>query len=466
MQPRVQGWVRNEFATLVTGSKRLFTRFLIVMTMLSEQPDKSAWLAAGSRGQAKAAYRMLANKDLTADAVISAHRDAISARMAETNAKRGQNGRETVLLAVQDTMSVNYDGHKKTEGLGFTGNNTRGVSVHSCLLLDMNGVPLGVICQNTATRPEAKQPGTHSEQRKRPIEEKESNRWLETMREAAENAPKGAKLIHVADREGDIYELFALAQSTGELFVIRAVHDRLDSNNGHIIQTVDNSAAVGIVYVNIPVNHAKKQKERVAILELRSGSFDVKRPKTVSATAAPKSVALNIVIAEEKDPPEGIEPIKWILLTNLPVETPDNIIEVIQIYRKRWKIERFHFVLKSGCAIEKLQQRSFEGLSKMILLYSIIAIHIMALTYLARTAPDAPATLLFEDSEIEILWKAANRTKVPPQRTVTISEAAALVASLGGFMGAPSDGPPGLKVIWNGLDRFYTLCTFAEFLGP
>jgi len=268
MPERVKGWVRNEFATLVTGSKRLLTRFLIVMTMLSDQPDKSTWLAAGSRGQAKAVYRMLANENLTDDAVISAHRDAIGVRFVEMNADRDQNGRETVLLAVQDTMSVNYDGHRKTEGLGYTGNNTLGVSVHSCLLMDLSGVPLGVLCQSVTTRPEPKLPGTHSEQRKRPIEDKESYRWLETMSEAAENAPKGVKLIHVADREGDIYELFSLAQSTGQLFVIRAVHDRLDSDNAHIIRTVDGSPLVGKVSVNIPENHAKKQKERVAELEL------------------------------------------------------------------------------------------------------------------------------------------------------------------------------------------------------
>jgi len=499
MGQRIQAWVSNEFATLALGSKRLFMRFLIFMTMLSEQPDKSIWQAMGSRGQAKAAYRMLANEKLTTEAILSAHIDAISTRCGEidknedsnvkeysdveedSNVKEDSNVEETVVLAIQDTMSVNYSGHKKTKGLGYTGNNTLGVNVHTCLLLDANGVALGVPYQKVTTRPQPKQPGTNDQQQKRPIEEKESYRWIEAMRAVAEKTPKNIKLIHVTDREGDIYELFAQAQSTGQSFVIRATHNRITSENMRMIEVVENSPLVGLVEAKIPENNAKKQKERIANLEIRSASFNVKRPKKVSKQSAPASVALNIVIAQEKNPPEGTgpinteqisteqiintEPIKWIIVTSLPVETIEQIVSIIEIYRKRWKIERFHFVLKSGCKIEDIQQRTLDGISMMILLYSIISIQIMTLTYLARTNPNAPAGLLFEDHEIMILWKAGNKTKTPPQKTVTIAEAAALVAKLGGFKGAPSDGPPGLKAIWSGLEKLYTLCSYAEFFG-
>jgi hypothetical protein len=431
------------------------------MSTLSDQPEQSILSSSGGRGQAKAVYRMLTNDKYSDSAVMSAHHDAIKVRYDEIRKDHPC----VELIAVQDTMSVNYDGHKETADLGYTGNDTRGLSVHSCLLLDDTGVPLGVLVQKVYSRPEQKTTGTHYEKRSRPIEEKESYRWLETMKAAAEAAPQGAKIIHTADREGDIYEFYALAAHTQQSFVIRTIHDRIDTAHEHIITELFKSDAIAQIKVAVPENHALKQKEREAVLAVRYRQFKVKRPQTVSKEVAPESLTLNLVSIREETPPAGIKPIEWLLMTNLTLNTIDDVIHIVDIYRKRWKIERFHYVLKSGCKIEKMQMRSVSGLTSMLLLYSIIAIQIMALTYLARTAPESPATLLFEDSEINILWNAANRTKELPKTVVTIAIAARLVAKLGGFAGAPSDGQPGLKVIWQGLSRLYTLCTYADFIA-
>ena len=460
MLPKIKQWVEKEFKTLELQSSRLLRRFFVTMSTLSDQPDKSVLTASGGRGQAKAVYRMLANGKYTDDAVMSAHHDAIQTRYDEIRAERG----EVELLAVQDTMSVNYEGHKKTTDLGYTGNDTRGLSVHSCMLIDDVGVPLGVLAQDAYSRSEPKAKGTHFEKRSRPIEEKESYRWLKTMEDAAKAAPRGAKIIHVADREGDIYELYALATRTDQSFVIRAIHDRNDNTNEHIITKLYGSEAIAQITVTVPENHAMKQKERKASLSVRYGEFHIKRPQTVSKGTAPEFLSVNLVSVREETPPEGIEPIEWLLMTNLAIRNVDDVIHVVDIYRKRWKIERFHYLLKSGCGIEQLQQRTVEGLTSMLLLYSIIAIQIMALAFLARTAPDSPASLLFDESEIVILWKAANQTKSLPTEIITIAKAAKLVAKLGGFAGAPSDGHPGLKVIWQGLSKLYTLCTYAAFL--
>ena len=460
MLPKIKQWVEKGFKTLNLQSSRLLRRFLVTMSTLSDQPDKSVLTASGGRGQAKAVYRMLENDKFTDDAVMSAHHDAIQARYDEIRAERG----DVELLAVQDTMSVNYEGHNKTAGLGYTGNDTRGLSVHSCLLINDTSVPLGVLAQDVYSRPEPKAEGTHFEKRTRPIEEKESYRWLKTMKDAAKAAPRGANIVHVADREGDIYELYALAASTGQSFVIRAIHDRIDTGHEHIITKLYGSEAVAQITVTVPENHALRQKERKAVLTVRYGEFDIKRPQTVSKDAAPESLKVNLVSVREEAPPDGIEPIEWLLMTNLPVNNADDAIHVVDIYRKRWKIERFHYILKSGRAIEGLQQRTVGGLTSMLLLYSIIAIQIMALTFLARTAPESPASLLFDESELVILWKAANRTKSLPDGIITIARAAKLVAKLGGFAGAPSDGAPGLKVIWQGLSKLYALCAYVDYL--
>ena len=127
-------------------------------------------------------------------------------------------------------MAANYNGHTKTAGLGYNCEQSLGINVHSCLLLTPCGISLGLLAQSAITRKERNSAGkSHHEKRNRPIEEKESYRWLETIQTAARNAPAQSTLVHIADREGDIYELFALAHKMDEKFVIRAVHNRLTS---------------------------------------------------------------------------------------------------------------------------------------------------------------------------------------------------------------------------------------------
>lgn len=426
------------------------------MSDMSDQPEKSIWLASGSRTNAKAIYRMLANGKFTKESILTAHRDAIGVRSAE----------EQVLLAVQDTMAVNYNTHEQTKGMGYNCEQTLGINVHSCILLTPEGIPLGLVGQSVITRTEEKTKGlTHKEKRSRPIEEKESNRWLETMRTAKQNAPKQATLVHVADREGDIYELYALAESIGEKFVIRAIHDRLDMEKTHVLQSLRNSSCLGRTVVSIPPNHKNKTKEREAILTIQYQSFQIQKPQIRKETEElPPTLKLTLIRLAEEFPPEGVDPIEWLLITNLAVESSQDALRAVEYYKQRWKIERFHFVLKSGCEIEKIQQRSVGGIELMILMYSIISIHIMQFTYIARNAPETPCDLILSEFEWTTLYRAANHTRTEPEKPPSMEEAVRLVAKLGGFVGAKSDGSPGLKVIWIGLNKLFLLVAYRNVL--
>ena len=455
----INEWVANEFKTLNLYSKRLEERFKITMSFLSDQPDKSIWLASGSRANAKAVYRMLSNEDCDKTNILSAHRDAVGERCTD----------HQILLAIQDTMSVNYNTHKKTEGLGYNCEQTLGINVHSGILTDISGVPLGILAQSITTRSEEDinrlKAMTPREKQLRPIDEKESNRWLETMKIMSANAPEGVELIHIADREADIYELFALAQRIGEKFIIRALHDRLDIDNMHIKYELQNSTPIGTIRVTIPQNHDKKVKEREAELIIQYQCYDIKRPQIQSNnTGLEASLKLTLIRVFEVSPPEGVEAIEWFLMTNLEIQNINDVINVVKYYKQRWKIERFHFVLKSGCKIENIQQRSVEKIDIMILMYSIIAIHIMQITFLARTAPDTSCDLIFSELEWKTLYRAANHTQSEPAHPPTISEAVLMLAKLGGFVGAKSDGYPGLKVIWIGLSKLLLLVFYRDYL--
>ena len=456
MNGEMQGWVGKEFETLCLNSKRLESRFLMTMSDISEQPDKSIWLAAGSRANAKAVYRMLANEKFEKESILAAHRNATGVR--------GE--KEEILLAVQDTMAVNYSTHTKTEGLGYNCEQALGVNVHSCMLLTTDGIPMGIIAQSVITRTEKdSREKTHQEKRMRRIEEKESYRWLETMRSAAENAPGQARLVHIADREGDIYELYALAQRIEESFVIRAVHNRLDTEKAHTMQVLRDSEPVGKTIVTVPANRKAKTKEREATLMVQYQSFEIQKPQIRrKETELEPTLNLTLIRLAEEYPPEGAGPIEWLLITNLEINHSDDALRAAEYYKQRWKIERFHFVLKSGCEIEKIQQRSVDGIELLILMYSIIAIHMMQLTFLSRKAPQTPCDLIFSEPEWTTLYRAANRTKSNPGAPPSMEDAVRLIAKLGGHVAANSDGPPGLKVIWIGLNKLFLLVAYRDFL--
>ena len=424
------------------------------MSQLFEHPDKSIWLASGSRTNAKAIYRMLANEKLDRESILSSHRDAAEQRF--------EGG---VLLAVQDTMSVNYNTHKKTEGLGYCCEQSLGINVHSCLLVTPDGIPIGLAAQSYITRDKPSSELTHEQKRQRPIDEKESYRWLETMTEAAKNAPSNAQLVHVADREGDIYELFALAEATGEKFVIRVIHDRLGTDDGRILGSLRASKPIGYIKATIPANPAKRIKEREALLCVQLQTVDVKKPKIRNndKTLA-SSLRLTMIRVWETNAIKGVEPVEWLLATNLPTKTTQDVMTVVGYYKLRWRIERFHYVLKSGCNIEDIQQRSVDRIEIMLLLYSIISIQIMMLTYMSRAYPQMSCDLIFSESEWKTLYRAANKTRQEPLQPYSLADAAIYVAKLGGFAGAKSDGPPGLKVIWIGMMNLYLLNAYRGFL--
>jgi len=166
----------------------------------------------------------------------------------------------------------------------------------------------------------------------------------------------------------------------------------------------------------------------------------------------------------EEDPSEGVEAVEWMIVTNLELKSCEDALQVVDYYRHRWKIERFHFVLKSGCRIEGLQQRSVDRVELMVLLYSLISVHILMLTYLSRLYPEVSCELVFCEREWAALYCAARRSLVVSEVAYSLADAIGYVAALGGFVGAPSDGPPGLWVVWLGLNKLFVLCAFREFI--
>jgi hypothetical protein len=334
--------------------------------------------------------------------------------------------------------------------MGYFCDNALGINLHTCLAVTPEGLVLGVLDQSASTRPEENKENrddtTAHEKKRRDISEKESYRWLETMQRSNAGIPPEIKVINVCDREGDMYELFEAAHNTGKIFLVRVAQNRLTTSNEKIIDEIKKREPAGKINVAIPRNSRKNTKARAAVLDVSFATFDLKRPGILSNKKGENSIKANVIYVKERikaagsagatettetiettKPSEPIESpvpaeipsniendVEWILITNDTVESFDDACEKINYYVQRWKIERFHYVLKSGCQVERLQERTYEKMVVLLSMYSVIAIFLLNMTYLARVAPDAPCTILLNEEEWKVLYCAANRVKVPP----------------------------------------------------
>jgi hypothetical protein len=376
----------ESFSGIEYGDSRINARVEQVVEDMTNNPGKAIFSASGSRSQAKGGYRLLANPKFTLDKL----QEGANQKSIETMSD------ESVVLLVQDTMDVNYNTHKKTIGLGYSSEKALGVKVHTCLAMSENGVPIGVMSQDCFTRETAKNEMGQYEKAARPIEEKESNRWLESMRKTTSQIPENITAITICDRECDFYEFYDEAENIDEKFIIRIVNNRVTESGREVRSVLENTPVYGTVGVNIPRDSRRNIPARTAEMEVTFATVDLKKPAIRKETHISDLVTFNVVRIVEKNPSKNVQPIEWFLATNLSVATAEEAFKIVKRYVQRWKIGRFHHVLKSGCNIEKIQQRSYDGIVPMLLIYSVIAAYILALTIASQEIPDATCDYFFK----------------------------------------------------------------------
>lgn len=456
----VNHWAYDEFKNLGINCGRTIKRFIRSIHTLSQKIGESIAGASDSKAEAKAMYRLIENKKVTEEVVLHAHRKATIQKMKESG--------ELIILSVQDTTMLNYATHKKTKGLGDfgAGPDQKGLIVHSALAVTPKGIALGLLDQCIWTR-DPEERGRRTEKRQKPIEEKESYKWLKSMDNSQIGIPKGIRLVHIGDREADVYEFFDHAIANQQDVLVRVVQNRVTTEACKLFDQVKQEPPAGQLVVRIPRDTRRNLPEREATLEIRYSRVHIQAPvNTPKKFVKNRTVALSIVHVQELCPPEGVEPIKWYLATSMDIANLDEAVEKVNWYIQRWKIERFHYILKSGCEIEKKQNRTAERLQKLILIYSILSVRILGMTYLARQHPEEPCALFLEEEEWKVLYCIANRTSRVPQTAPTIQEAVSYLAKLGGFLGRKGDGEPGVKVIWKGLNELHTVLKHYRYLSP
>jgi len=445
------GWVEEEFAGARVHDERLRRRLYTLAQDFFAQPGELIPQAcSGSRAKSKAAYRFFGNELVDMQSLLKGHVEATAQRV----------GKHQVVLAVQDTTTLNYTAHPGTAGLGPI--NTKsdqavGLILHDTMAFSSEGTPLGLLdVQCWARDPE--EAGKKAKRKELPIEQKESVKWLRSYRALAEvqQLCPHTTLVSVGDREADLHELFHEAQQTpsGPKLLVRAERTRQRQVEAaeaeaheYLWEKMPAEPVAGHQEVHIPRNGSRAA--RTAKLEVRSASVTLRPPKDKELADVP----MWAVYAREVDsPPEVTSPLQWMLLTTVAVSSFAQAVERLRWYALRWGIEVYHRVIKSGCRIEDRQLNSADRIESCLAIDLVVAWRIYWLTKQSRETPDIPCDVVLNEDEWKVLY-ASVRDEPPPSEPPSLRDAVRMIAKLGGFLGRKSDGDPGTTTLWRGLVR-------------
>lgn len=440
-------WVIRELIQADFGDMRLSDRLIDLVELLAEHPEAALPQACGRAG-AKAAYRFFDNPSVSPEAILAPHAARTVQRAKE----------HAVVLAPQDTTTFSFNHHPATKGLGYVGSDrdSWGLLMHSLMLLGEEGTPLGILHQEMWSR-DGSQYGKSEHARQRPIEEKESRCWLKGL-EAVEGAGlQNQQVVVIGDQGADIFELFAQPRPAHVHLLVRVSRRmrRVDHPEKYLEIALKNTPARGQVTIAIP--RADDREARTASLTLRWCSLIVQPPRNHPQRSRLSPLVLQFLLAEEEHPPTGAEPVSWLLGTTLPLENWDDALRLVRWYTYRWRIERLHFVLKSGCRIEQLQLETAERLQRAIACYLVVAWRLLWLTYEARQHPERTCDGILEAHEWRALVAKLRPRQPLPNHPPTLRDAVRMIAQLGGFLARKRDGEPGVKTLWRGLRRLEDL---------
>ena len=467
----------DEFAREVSGGSfgdtRLNKRARKMAEALAKKPNLSIPAALGGKADIEGCYRFFNNGKVTPDQILQPHVEATYERIDAVN----------FVLLVQDTTEIDLTRpQQRVEGAGpMDSEARRGAFFHPMIAFDFHGVPLGIVGQQSWTREEISSDSKAAKNKKRkqiPIEEKESFRWLKGLRCAERTAAACPETtcVCVGDSESDIYDVFAAAAANGQdnlELLVRAGQKRNTTDGQDWADQVRKTTVIAGQTITIRPRNAKigdgksarsrSREGRSAELEIRKATIEVRRPEH-GDKRLPKSITVNVVLCEETNPPKGEDPISWMLVTTLPIETEEDVQRIISAYCIRWQIEVYFRTLKSGCRIERRRFETIDRVLNCLAFYSMVAWRVMYVCHLGRECPEMDCEVIFEPSE----WKSVYTIlglEIPEQGCPSLNEIVRAIARLGGFIDRPKNHP-GTQTLWIGLQRTYDLSNAWDCFGP
>jgi hypothetical protein len=465
-------WAEEEMSTVDLDDARLDLRAASLLSTLGTRPNLSIPAACKGRAEIKAAYGFFDNDKVTFAKVLAPHIERTRERMAE----------QPIVLLVQDTTEIDLTRPKQqVKGAGELDGSRRGFLLHEMHAFTPEGTPLGTAWAQILNRTEGVSHAADADKQRvrkqTPIEEKESMRWLDGLREARQLAQQlpAVCCVCVADSEADVYELFSEPRGAQPVqWLIRACQDRaLHAEQGkHLRAQVLATPVLYELELKIRGRQAKTAAEdrarrqnrvtRQAKVEVHALTLTLRPPYRPDRQLPP--VTVQVVVVRERNPPPDEPPVEWILVTTLPIDTVEQVRTIVAYYCVRWGIEVVFRTLKSGCRLERRRFEDIERVLPCLAVYLIVAWRTLFVCHLGRECPDLDCEALFEPSEWKAVWVTV-RNEQPPKKPPKLAEMVHLIASLGGYI-ERRNSEPGAQTVWIGMQRMYDLAWAWDTFGP
>jgi hypothetical protein len=478
-------WVVEEMQSVDLKDERLDDRLGEVLSQLAAHPMASIPAACGGYAETTAAYRLFDNEKVCFQSVLQPHIDATRRRVAA----------QSVVIAAQDTTELDLTRpQQQVRGAGpLDGGPRRGAFLHLLHAFTPDGTPLGTLGAQAWAR-EATPPPSKEERsalrKQTPIEEKESQRWIDMLRhtQAESRLAPSTRFVCVADSEADIYELLSEGQAEPREveWIVRACQNRALQSGEEAADSGDSEQGAGhlrerllqqkVLFTNsIHVRGREAKVEcsdggreqprcsRTAMVEVRAACVTLRAPWRPNRKLP--NISVNVVLVREIDPPAGEEPVEWLLLTSLPIDAAEQVRRVIQWYCVRWMIEVYFRTLKSGCRVEKRLFETLERLQPCLAVYMIVAWRTLYVCRLGRGCPDASCEVVFEPAEWQSVYRVV-RGRQPPATPPRLAEMVRMVAQLGGYVNRKRPDEPGPQTVWLGLQRMHDMALCWQTFGP
>lgn len=463
--------IGEEFANAKLGDTRRTRRLQQVAERIAGGPDRSVPKATATDAELEGCYRLLNNESVTPEAILEPHQR----RTVERAQAHGE------VLVVHDTTAFSFTHEDTRTGLGplLAKNGARGFYAHVAMAVSLGEVrdPLGVLALHTYNR--SFECASSKTTKRITDPDNEYHRFAHLIDQSEKRLAGRATAIHVIDREADVYELFARLVACNQRFVIRlsddrATPERIEGARAHIKLSDIVRELEGVTEREVPLSRRSKarmpatrkihpaREGRIAKLSFRATNVEVRRPDNLPKELA-KSVSLRLVHVLEIDPPEGEPAVEWTLLTTEPIDSADDVLRVVDIYRARWIIEELFKALKTGCEFEKRQFRSYTALCRLLAIMLPVAWRLLRIRALSRAAPERPASDLLTATQLAVLIATSKRIALPTNPTV--DQALRAIAGLGGHL--KRNGAPGWITLGRGFDTLlaYELGYLAALQG-
>lgn len=455
------GWAEEEFGTFRPYDPRLKKRLYLIAQDFYNRPQANIPEACGSKAKAMGTYRFFQNPKITLDVILTPHTEMTIERIKK----------HSVVLAPQDTTTLNYYAHPATTGLGpinNKANKSMGLILHDTMAFTEEGTPLGILdAQVWARDPNDK--GKRERRHEIPLEQKESMKWFRSFRRVSEiqRLCPETTLVSMGDRESDIYELFmeATREEGGAKLLVRAERSRGRKVEQEPLWTfMSNQEVARTLVIRVPKSGSGKAREVVTDLSFSSVTL------TPPRGSKHPSIRVWAVYLREQEREDGMPRVEWMLLTTAEVQTVADAQKRVEWYSGRWGIEVYHRTLKTGCRIKDRQLGTADRLASCLGVDMVVAWRIYHLTMLGREVPEHPCTVFFEEVEWKALCCYDGKKRTAPPKPPTLREAIRMVGKMGGHLGRKGDGMPGTECIWRGLQRLDTAAEmyviFTQALFP